>query len=411
MNGKNRIYVFLIFIGLSFTRTEIEQNLCDYFRNNIFDLENEIKKMQQLLHNSDLKKEKIRNQIIECRNKLKHIDIFLRYSEPVLYRKINGPLEVEWETEVFEKHEKPYRREGKGFFLIQEGLNETQPDFKKIREWAKDLDKDLKKYLHDTIIIEINKPEYFPFAARLFILNLLTLYTTGFENADEGRILPELKISLTEFKKQVQLYEQTTGLHYLPEFHSLVENSIKWLGNHNNYENFDHYGFIKRFVVPLFSLNQVFIQSHQLKSKQLIDYSLNNHSKSIFSKNLYYAQNTKGIFSSVTKKEDLDKIYQFGEMLFADPILSGNNKRSCSSCHRPDQFFTDNSRSSALNFTQTGFLSRNSPDLMGAPFQHLIMWDGRHLDLMEQFLSVIQNKEEMNARIQDVMNKILSCPE
>jgi cytochrome c peroxidase len=46
---------------------------------------------------------------------MKAIDFWLRYIEPTLYKKINGPLPVEWETEVFEKYEKPYRREGDGF--------------------------------------------------------------------------------------------------------------------------------------------------------------------------------------------------------------------------------------------------------------------------------------------------------
>ena len=51
-------------------------------------------------------------KIRENRLKLKEIDFWLRYLEPVAYKKINGPLPVEWETEVFEKWEAPYKRDG-----------------------------------------------------------------------------------------------------------------------------------------------------------------------------------------------------------------------------------------------------------------------------------------------------------
>ena len=61
---------------------------------------------------NDLKR--IITQIRNNRTKLKAIDFWLRYLEPIAYKKINGPLPVEWETETFEKYEPPYRRQGGG---------------------------------------------------------------------------------------------------------------------------------------------------------------------------------------------------------------------------------------------------------------------------------------------------------
>jgi len=51
--------------------------------------------------NDDIKE--LKKLINETRLKLKSIDFWLRYFEPVAYKKINGPLPIEWETEVFEK--------------------------------------------------------------------------------------------------------------------------------------------------------------------------------------------------------------------------------------------------------------------------------------------------------------------
>ena len=89
------------------------------FRKDLIQLLNSVK-------DADLSSEKgldkIRNQIRSTRLKMKGLDFWLRYFEPNLYRKINGPLPVEWENEVFEKFEPPYRREGAGLSLLEENL-------------------------------------------------------------------------------------------------------------------------------------------------------------------------------------------------------------------------------------------------------------------------------------------------
>ncbi len=64
----------------------------------------------------------------ETRRGLKGVDFWLRYLEPISYKKINGPLPVEWETEVFEKFEKPYKRVGAGLTLARMYLDEPQID-------------------------------------------------------------------------------------------------------------------------------------------------------------------------------------------------------------------------------------------------------------------------------------------
>src|ERR1044071_4033519 len=61
---------------------------------------------------SDLQKEtdvvRIKELILKARTEMKGMDFWFRYLEPLAYKKINSPLPVEWETEVFEKFEAPY---------------------------------------------------------------------------------------------------------------------------------------------------------------------------------------------------------------------------------------------------------------------------------------------------------------
>src|SRR5215831_16712093 len=73
---------------------------------------------------SDQGKEVITEQIEIARLKMKSLDFWFRYLEPNVYRKINGPLPVEWENEVFEKFEPPYKRQGAGLSLAEKYMDE-----------------------------------------------------------------------------------------------------------------------------------------------------------------------------------------------------------------------------------------------------------------------------------------------
>ena len=58
---------------------------------------------------------------------MKAADFWMRYFDPVQYLRVNGQLPVEWETEVFEKFEKPYRRDGAGLSLAYQYLETDTP--------------------------------------------------------------------------------------------------------------------------------------------------------------------------------------------------------------------------------------------------------------------------------------------
>ncbi|MBK7695923.1 MAG: hypothetical protein IPI30_16890 [Saprospiraceae bacterium] len=145
--------------------------------------------------------EQIIASIHSSRQVLKTCDFWLRYLDPIAYRKINGPLPVEWENEVFEKFETPYRREGAGLILAENRLGE---DFLQKTDLIALLDSALASipaFLTDSMISELNNPANFYFANRLFLLNLTAIYTTGFECPDSAHIIVELKHLLNETAK------------------------------------------------------------------------------------------------------------------------------------------------------------------------------------------------------------------
>jgi cytochrome c peroxidase len=99
-----------------------------------------------------------------------------------------------------------------------------------------------------------------------------------------------------------------------------------------------------------------------------------------------------------------DKII-LGRALFYDPILSGNNTISCTSCHSQYTSFAhvDHDLSHGID-DHIG--TRNAPALMNLAWGKNFMWDGaiNHLDM--QSLFPITHPDEMNEKIENVIVKL-----
>ena len=357
--------------------------------------------------------EKLKEQIAHTRNQLKKLDFWFRYLEPISYKKINGPLPVEWETEVFEKFEKPYKREGAGLTLAALYLDETGKEKEVLLKFIQESENATKVYHEDSITSHLKTYDHFFLCNRLFLLNLATIYTTGFECPETDLVVPELILMMKSVDENYQLFNKSFPDHALPEdYLTLYQRAIHFVQSQPlNYEQFDHYAFIKDYVNPLFTWNQKLILDYKVVSKSYVDYSLNKSAPSIFSKALYNGQNTKGIFIRVKDSLVLAEIDRIGKLLFYDPILSGNNLRSCASCHKPTEYFTDTIGMTSFQFNHKEKLPRNSPSLLNVEYNHLIMMDGKHISLQGQTKDVIFNATEMGSDEKEALRKILSCKE
>jgi cytochrome c peroxidase len=355
----------------------------------------------------------VRKSIAETRISLKTIDFWLRYFEPNAYRKINGPLPVEWENEVFEKFEKPYRREGAGLSLAELALNQRPPEKDSLLALINRSQESLKTFEADSITSQLKTYSHFFLANRLFLLNLAAIYTTGFECPDTARVVPELKSMLQGTKTIYENYNLSFPEFSLSnEYLDLYDKAIVFVKDQSpGFNQFDQFSFIKNYVNPLFALNQQFINTYNVTSLNFNDYTLNNGAVSIFDKSLYTSQNTKGIYSMITDKKTLDEIRYIGKLLFYDPLLSGNNMRSCASCHKPTEYFTDTTQNTPLQFDHQQHLPRNAPTLINSVYNHLIMLDGKHISLQAQGRDVMTNPIEMNSDEKKLVQKVLSCKE
>lgn len=83
-----------------------------------------------------------------------------------------------------------------------------------------------------------------------------------------------------------------------------------------------------------------------------------------------------------------------GKELFFDDALSGNFRRSCSTCHKPELYFTDGfSRGWGLQETE---LRRKTPNLLNVGWQQSMFFDGREKSLEDQAPKPLENPFEMD---------------
>lgn len=95
-----------------------------------------------------------------------------------------------------------------------------------------------------------------------------------------------------------------------------------------------------------------------------------------------------------------------GKLLFFDPRLSGDNKVSCATCHRPDKSFGDGLPQALGASGKT--LKRKTPSLLNVGFYSTFHWDGRAKSLEEQALIPIRAADEMNQDL-DHLEKTLNA--
>jgi cytochrome c peroxidase len=408
--GKTTIILLLLsavfFLG---NNTPNPHSIKHYYLDELEKLEQSFKLIESSIQTGD--KNEILSNIVDARILLKKLDPILRYNAPIQQKWINGPLPVEWETEVFEKFEMPYKRIGGGLLLLQQEL-ESDGNQQRLSELLQLAQKGIAEVKHDTLIKHLNSSWHTFYMNRLFLLNLAAIYTTGFENPDPERVIPELITVLDGQKEIYQMHnQQHPNQSFSNDYLFHFERTVRFVQHQPHHlKDFDHFTFIRDFIRPLFQMNAQHILSYKLRSKNLIDYSIESACEEIFDPLLYEGIDTKGWYKPIKDPFVLDSIQSIGRMWFFDPIFSGNNKRSCASCHKPNEYFTDTALKTAITFDFTGKLNRNTPTLLHVNLNHLAMHDGRFYSLMHQAEDVVGNPLEMQTSPKNIIAKMNQIP-
>ncbi len=97
-----------------------------------------------------------------------------------------------------------------------------------------------------------------------------------------------------------------------------------------------------------------------------------------------------------------------GRYLFFDPLLSGDNRLSCASCHHPDLGFSDG-RPRAIGMGGAE-VKRAAPSLWNVAFLARFFWDARAGSLEEQMQGPLYAPDEMGTSPADLVRKLGENP-
>lgn len=339
-----------------------------------------------------------------ARKEYKHIEFFVEYYS-VLDAKyyINGALVPKYDIEFGKKFIAP-----QGFQVIEEHLFKADADFIKIEaEYKLLVEKFTKlKNYYTTLSIKKNKLAE---ATQLQLPRLMSLNLNGYdctinkENITETIFVFEGLKTVLSFFDEKSLPEKKVSYKTLLKY---IDKCISNLNTNKNADTFDRLNFITKFANPTYVYLQQFFNSLAIKPSQV------NYALPLYANLPYTFSSIKNSFFALysTDTTNLKLQAYLGEILFFDPILSGNNKRACASCHQPNLAFTDGlNRSYAYN--NKNKILRNSPTLLNASFQRLYFHDGRLFNLEEQAGEVFHNDFEMNSNAKEIVEKLNSSYE
>ena len=100
-----------------------------------------------------------------------------------------------------------------------------------------------------------------------------------------------------------------------------------------------------------------------------------------------------------------EKGVALGRMLFYDPILSGNNKISCASCHQQNRAFADQNKRFSFGISGKDLL-RHSPTLFNLAWSSGLFWDGGAKNLESQVFAPLNHKDEMDKDLKLLVHEL-----
>lgn len=237
-------------------------------------------------------------------------------------------------------------------------------------------------------------------AIRLEIYRIESLGITGFDVPDSQNSLPETIAALKSIKTIINFYKPLFSKYRLKteltKGTNLLNNAILFIEANNDFNSFDRLTFIRSYLHPFSTWLKQNCDVLNLTFPSNIS-PINRNATHLFEKTIF---NANYFFGNSTS----DKI-ELGKKLFNDKRLSGNNERSCATCHHPDKGYADGlAKNTAINSTE--LLVRNTPSLWNVGYQTKLFYDSRVKSLEKQSLAVIHNPLEMGGNLDSIVLKI-----
>jgi cytochrome c peroxidase len=354
--------------------------------------------------NDKVKVQKLIQLYHQSRIAFKKIEFFIEYYSPFDSKYyINGPLVPKYEIEYGNKIFEP-----QGFQVIEENLFDPHKTdiavLKKEYQLLAQKFVSLKKY-YSTIIIE--RPNLTE-ALRLQVIRIMCLTLNGYDCTINKESVAECASVLEGLNTILSAHYHFMSSNRKDHIDLMLRlhDCINYTSRHPDSDSFDRLRFITKYLNPLYDHLSICFENIKPGVSQ-VNYGVDFSKHKVFDVNSINKQHF-----SLYRNDTLHQQTQaeLGKLLFFDPILSGNNKRACSSCHKPELAFTD-SLDKNIDFEKKSKIARNSPTLLNAAYQKLFFYDGRIFNLEEQSGAVFHNVFEMNITAEEIVRKLKTSPE
>ncbi len=412
----SRSFVLFIFAGcllfflVSFSHKDtskgIEESCRTLVLNNISRITDHLNASLKILDTRSLKGKKVKkliNEFHEARKYYKEVEFFIEYHSPIDTKYyINGPLVPKYEADYGLPLTEP-----QGFQVIEECLfNRDKTNFNVLKKQYELLISNfavMREYYTTVNFEHANLTE----ALRLQVIRVMCLTLNGYDCTINKETLAECAFSFDGIITILNFYK---GGNFdnpkLQEAISQLQKCNTQLRSNPDSDNFNRLLFTTKFLDPAYkALSEYFLSLNLTPSKAA--YPFNFKVSSVF-ENSFLNVDHFSVYRNDTANKNLQAA--LGKFLFFDPILSGNNKRACASCHLPSKAFTDGLAKS-MAFDGKSDVGRNAPTLLNVAFQKFFFDDGRVASLEGQAHRVFDNPIELNTNSAEIVDKLKQSPE
>ncbi|MCE2952680.1 MAG: cytochrome-c peroxidase [Gemmatimonas sp.] len=328
-----------------------------------------------------------RAAFVAARRAYKHVEVGLEYYVPSTSRSMNGPAlpEVE-ESEGPEAVFPPT-----GFQVIEESLYGDDPlgEQDAVRQETATL-RQLVTRARTMMQAQRATDDRIWDAAKLELARIGTLGLAGFDSPVAGHALREADAALEGVARSLAPYRADTPAWATLD--SVMAAARTTLQAGTTREAFDHFAFIVTHGNPLArALRDTRVSLGIGTPAERRAFRMD--AASVFDSAAFDVL----AFAPLNTTPANGETVALGRQLFHDVRLSGDGRRACSSCHVPEQAFTDGRR---VNTARGGApLARNTPTVINSGLQLGVFSDLRTTYLEDQVTDVVENVDEMHGSL------------
>ncbi|MCV9930992.1 cytochrome-c peroxidase [Flavobacterium sp. LS1R47] len=384
-----KIYCLLLLVVLvACQKKNKHQEINELFKADITLLIQKVAKLKYSVQ-SDSTEAQIQRQFLEAHQSYKKVEMISEYYSPTVSKAINGPAISE-----FEENDK-ITVPPEGFQVIEE-LVFPKYNAESKKELVQELGvlaANLTRLEKVSSTNELTDAHVFD-AMRLQVYRIITLGITGFDSPVIFNSIPEALVSLETIEKYYRVFIEDKKVSNAKQVLDIFEKGKKYLKANTDFNTFDRAFFIREIANPL-SRGLYTTQTELGIPFMTESRGLKPTAQTIFDKDAFDAEAFSGFPDYKTTPEKI----ALGKKLFNDPILSGNNTRSCASCHHEEKAFTDGLER-AISLDGKSMIQRNTPTLANIAFQRVFFSDSRVGYLEDQAVAVIKNENEMHGSLE-----------